>query len=369
MATVDMHFHVGLLGEEWPHLGGISERMQREAAFKVFLLYAGLDKHVTDAKLKEAALATIAETKVDQVVCLALAPYHDPNGREQRERSHMWVANEYIRTLRDELEEKILFGASIHPYDPDFTECVREVVDQGAVLLKWLPSAQGINLADDRVRNALALLATAGPRGTPLPVLLHTGPEHAVLPVRKKHRSFDYLRWTFLDRVRNVFTRFHVPNVTRIRQNLEHALDHGAVIIFAHCGLPYFGTGPLGPLYEHSDFKAVKRLLRAYPATGEKGGRCYADVSACCTPFRKTFFDDIKALPEDCLLFGSDFPTPVFELHADLAEAVRDFKAILRGDLERIIVPQGNLVDVNRDVLAHFFGEHPLFTNFSRQLL
>ena len=69
------------------------------------------------------------------------------------------------------------------------------------------------------------------------------------------------------------------------------------------------------------------------------------------------------------MLFGSDFPTPVFELSADLAEAWRDFKAMLNGDIWRFIVPQGNPIDVNARELGHAFPGHPMFTNFDRYLL
>jgi hypothetical protein len=34
-----------------------------------------------------------------------------------------------------------------------------------------------------------------------------------------------------------------------------------------------------------------------------------------------------------------------------------------KGKLERIVVPQDNLLDVNRRELKHAFGEHPMFRN------
>ena len=89
---------------------------------------------------------------------------------------------------------------------------------------------------------------------------------------------------------------------------------------------------------------------------------------ACATPFRKQSFPKLSKLPQDSLLYGSDFPTPVFELSADLKEAWRDFKAILKGDLSRIIIPQDNLLDLNYRELSTAFPGHPMFTNF-RQLL
>jgi hypothetical protein len=116
---------------------------------------------------------------------------------------------------------------------------------------------------------------------------------------------------------------------------------------------------------EHSDLDQVTRYLRDFPADGSAGGRCYADVSACATPFRKSYFDTLKGLPERSLLFGSDYPTPVFELSADTGEMIEDLRAIMAGDLTRIVIPEDNLLDVNYRELQHYFPDHPMFTNFS----
>jgi hypothetical protein len=45
-----------------------------------------------------------------------------------------------------------------------------------------------------------------------------------------------------------------------------------------------------------------------------------------------------------------------------------DFRAVLAGHLDRVVVPQDNLIDVNYRELQHFFPGHPLFTNFSTLL-
>ena len=142
-------------------------------------------------------------------------------------------------------------------------------------------------------------------------------------------------------------------------------LNEGAVIIFAHTGLPYFSTNKI---LEHSEFDAVKEYLQKYSLHSSVKGKCYADLSATVTPVRKAFFNKIKSLPEDYLLFGSDFPTPVFELSADIKENIEDLKAIIKGHFERIIVPQDNLLDVNFRELNHYFPGHKMFTNFANFL-
>jgi hypothetical protein len=278
----------------------------------------------------------------------------------------MWVSNEYILELQRSIGDKVLFGASVHPYDPNFEARVDECVEKGAVLLKWLPSAQQFDLADPRVRDALTYLATARD-GAPLPLLLHSGVEYAIESSDRRTSSYDYLSWTWWDRLRNSLRgsqKWYRPDTRSIAENLRAGLGDGAVIIFAHCGLPYYAPNRLGQIFEHSEFKTVSRYLREFPADAPQGGRCYADVSACVTPFRRTYFKDISKLPPQSLLFGSDFPTPVFELSADLEEVSEDFRAVLEGHWERAFVPEDNLLDVNYGELKHFFKGHPMFTNF-----
>ena len=374
--VIDMHVHVGLRGDTLGQWGHFSDWYMRQPVFAVFLLYSGLRKdQLTDAKIRAATERTIAEAEVDHVVCLALDPAYDKAGRRLERECHMWVANEYIVELRRRLGPKVLFGASVHPYDPDFRRRVRDVVDQGAVLLKWLPSAQHINLADPRVKDALAFLATAGHGGKPLPLLLHVGAEYAIPPIDPKAKSYDFLSWSRLEDWWNrLANHWYRPDVATVRENLRSGLDAGATIIFAHCGLPYFASGPLGFL-EHNDFPVVAQLVAEYRASGDghqpsgkKVGRAFADVSSFCTPLRKAWFPDVKRLPPGSLLAGSDFPVPVFELSADADERKRDLKAaVLEGKVERLVVPQGNLLDVNlRELRAHFGFYHPMFTNFWR---
>ncbi len=369
--VVDMHCHVGLLGDEHPQWGRMSEWYTQQVVYQVFLHYGHLDADdVSDRTLREATEKAIGESKLDHVVCLALDPVYDRQGQRREDLSHMWVDNEYVLDLRSTLGEKVLLGASVHPYDPNFQNRVREYVDKGAVLVKWLPSAQQIDLGDERVREGLTFLATACD-GAPLPLLLHLGPEYAVPSSDPRTSSYDSLSWTWWDEFVNSLRgaeKWYRPRTKETQANIRAGLAQGVVIIFAHCGLPYYAPDWLKRSFEHSEFKTISRYLREYPADAAQGGRCYADLSACVTPFRRSYFDDIRKLPPQSLLFGSDFPTPVFELSADLGEMLDDFGAVLRGHLGRIVIPEDNLLDVNRRELEYFFGDHPLFTNFSALL-
>jgi hypothetical protein len=366
---VDVHVHVGVLGDDpaYKAYGAISKWMRNQPVYQIMLLYARVEpEEASDRKFEEAVLRTVTRSSMDQVVCLALDPVFDSKGERRPERSNMWVANEYVTHLQKSTP-KILFGASVHPYDPAFTTRVKQYVDQGAVLLKWLPSAQQINLADERVASALKFLARAGAGGKALPLLLHVGSEYAIMTTDPRTTSYDFLSWGRWDRfgnwLRKKSQRWHVPNVKQVLANLRAGLDAGSTIILAHCGLPYFAPR-FTKFLEHSDLDAVKMLLEETIAQPNRLGKCYADVSACLTPFRKGYFKGIKKLPDSLLLAGSDFPVPVFELSADIDENLGDFEAMItRGELDRILVPQDNLLDVNWHELKHAFGEHAMFSN------
>jgi hypothetical protein len=364
---IDVHVHVGLLGNRWPQWGRLSEWFRQQTTYKIFLLFAGIKTdQASDTTLHEAVVKTINNSSMDNVVCLALDPVYDNSGKRCEGASNFWIDNEYIIQRLQKDASKVLFGASVHPYDPNFKNRVNHCIEHGAVLLKWVPSAQQINLADNRVGNAMEYLAKAKD-GKPLPLLLHVGPEYAIPTTDERTFTYDFMSWSWIERTRNWFRfskRWHTPQIKEIEKNIRKALDAGVIINFAHCGLPYFTYG-LFSFLEHSDFPVVKRYLEQnnknlYP------GKCYADISAFSTPFRCEYFKDVAMLPADYVLFGSDFPTPVFEIYADMKEKKRDLKAILEGHLERAIVPQDNLLDVNYQQLRQAFPGHPLFTNFSK---
>jgi predicted TIM-barrel fold metal-dependent hydrolase len=372
---VDMDLHVAVRGDTHPELGWMADEFRNTwPVYDIMLLYLHIKRDEdTDKAFRDKVIEIVTGAeKVGRVVCVAQDHVYDEQGIGLPKQSYYWVHNDFVRDLSKDplLQGKVLYGASVHPYRDDFEAEVQRCVADGAVLLKWLPSAQQFTLEHEKVRKALEFLATAK-QGKPLPVLLHVGYEGANPASNEYTKSYDYLSWSFWDGVRN-FWRFgkkkwHTPNIPEVRRTLDEGIEAGAVIIFAHVGLPYFIAR--SDFFEHSEFPVVREYLER-TAQGKTGkGRCYADLSACATPFRRAYFADLAKLPPDLLLFGSDAPTPVFELSADLDEAWDDFKAILNGKLEQIVIPEDNLLDVNYRELAHYFPNHPMFTNFAKQLL
>jgi len=367
---IDAHMHIGLVGDRWPQWGKFSDEYRKSTVFKSFLTFVQVSAHeVRDETLHERTVKTIGESQVDQVVCLALDPIYDSAGKRREDLSHMWVANEYITDmLRPALPDRVLLGASVHPYDLEFESRTRDMVAAGAVLMKWLPSAQEFSIADHRVGEAMKFLATAK-GGKPLPLLLHVGGEYAIPPHDDKNKSNDFLSWSFADGFWN-WLRFgkawYTPDIKGIHYNIRSALEAGATIIFAHCGAPYFSGGIARGLLEHSDFDVVASYVNR-SAQGEFPGRCYADISAFVIPMRVPYHDRVKKLPPERVIMGSDFPTPVLELSAGPDEWWKDLKAIItKGEYHRFIVPDGNLLDVNVRELKRIFSDHAMFTNFNK---
>lgn len=395
---IDTHVHVGVLGPTDPppvplpgappfaepqgDRGAISAAMRHQVPFKIFLFYNRIPPdQVTDALLRKRSLEVIRQSSMDYVVCLALDAVYTPDGTRRADLSAMWVSNEYVVDLARDFaaalpppeqgRRGILLGASVHPYAPNFEARVRWCVDQGAVLLKWLPSAQQIDLAHERVGKALEFLATAR-NGKPLPALIHVGAEYAIVTTDPRTTSYDFLSWGWWDRFWNRFRskaeRWATPDLAGVERNLARAMQAGGCVILAHCGLPYFAPNFFKRWLEHSDLAPVRRFLELYRGSDGIRGKCFADVSAIVTPFRKSYFDDIGKLPPESLLAASDFPVPVFELSADLEENLEDLRAVLAGDFGRIIVPEDNLLDVNWRELQHAFPGHPMFDNGAQLL-
>ena len=116
---------------------------------------------------------------------------------------------------------KILFGASVHPYRHDALAELERLIESGACLVKWLPSAQNIQPDHPRCFPFYDLLAKHK-----VPLLSHTGGEHTL-------KAF--------------------PDSLSDPRRLVPALDRGVTVIAAHCGTSLF-------LHEKSYFRVWQEM-------------------------------------------------------------------------------------------------------------
>jgi len=138
---------------------------------------------------------------VDRVVVLALDQYHTADGevrgpcrRGVRFGTDLYVSNTYVRQLWLRHPRRLLFGASIHPYrrwgKATATDMLEEVAAAGAVLIKWLPLAQNIDMGHPLT---MAFLRRAGEIG--MPMLIHCGDEKALGNMHPEYADPTALLW------------------------------------------------------------------------------------------------------------------------------------------------------------------------------
>ncbi|MEQ1519402.1 MAG: amidohydrolase, partial [Usitatibacteraceae bacterium] len=311
----DCHAHLLGLGESG---GGawVTPKMQSARNLRLYAQYRFyLNAACVDPELKNvdrdylARLnSLLAEFPIGfRAMVMAFDRTHDVAGKPQPERSAFYLPNAYARGISADQSTRISWVASIHPYREDAAEAVAEVVAQGALAVKWLPPAMGIDPASplcNRFYDAMAKFD--------LPLITHGGEEKAV---EGAHRP-DY------------------GNVLKLRRPLER----GVRVVVAHCASlgrdVDLDKGADGPNVEC--FQLFERLM----AMREFEGRLFGDVSAVPQNNRFTYLPRILQHPEWAgrLLNGSDYPLPgVFPLFSVNALVERDWLNVEVGEhLKRI---------------------------------
>ena len=267
---IDVHMH--LAGTGCCHSGcWMSPSFRRRHTFQALRLLHGISNRTlattADRDWADRLARTVRQSTVEQGVALGFDGVYDPTGgRFDTGRSQLIVPPSWVFQICRERPE-LLPGPSINPYREDALTLLAYCIDQGAVLIKWLPAAQGIDPLDARIADFYRLLAASG-----IPLLIHMGGE----------RTF-----------RTVTDEFN--HVSR----LKRPLDAGIKVICAHTATRVLGTG------EPDQTADLKALLTAYP-------NLYVDNSGLCNPSR---FSHLPGLARDeqitgRTLYGSDFPVP-----------------------------------------------------------
>ena len=326
---IDIHVHFGVPANNqndcyW------SEKFEQQLAYLFLKLsWCALFKKLTAQDIEKILIGAVTKAKkVDKCVLLAMDKVYDLNGnikQPERETTHLYVPNSYIIGLKEKYTQ-ILFGASVHPYRPDWKQELEYCLQNGARLCKWIPSSQQIDLTNEKCIPVYEFLASHN-----LPLLVHSGPEYTI-PTSDDH-----------------YIEMNNPKYLRT------ALDMGVTVIVAHCALPYFGE---------LDSKYLDDLDEFYKLIEEsktKNWKLYADVSALAEPFRNEYVPEIKQrIPYDRLLFASDYPLPASEL------SYKKSKNIFRWlKLASRIFSIKNPIDKNYFVIKKMGFDKTIFTNAS----
>lgn len=244
---------------------------------------------------------------------LAFDQRYDRQGQPDRAGSDFFVPNDWALWAQERHPEQLIAAASIHPLRSDAIKELRRVAAAGVRIVKWLPSAQGIELRDKRL---LPFYAEAGRLGVWL--LIHTGTEGAVGKISQNHLNNPLL--------------------------VRAALDAGARVIVGHCaagGLARDLDDPNLPLVP-----AVELCLRLFDERGGEG-RLLGDISTICNVNHfSVALPAILSRPDlhGMLVNGSDWPLPAVG------------PLIMLWPLERA----GFLDRGDREVLQALFESNPL---------
>lgn len=210
---------------------------------------------------------------------LAFDYSYNEQGERIEEYSAFHTPNAYAAKVSRENPQYFGWLASIHPYRKDAVEALTQAVKEGALGVKWLPPAMGINPSSplcDKFYEALAKFD--------LPLLCHGGDEHAVAGMQRQDYGNPLL--------------------------LRRALDHGVRVVVAHCA----SSGSSIDLDKGENAQPVLNI--------DLFGRLMDEPR-----YQSTLFGDISAMPQinrvavldkvllrsdwhSRLLYASDYPLP-----------------------------------------------------------
>jgi predicted TIM-barrel fold metal-dependent hydrolase len=306
---VDLHVHTAGLG--YGDSGAfINQAMRESYKFPVYLWAMGVTHDELevqgDALVIDRLAAMLRESQhVQSAVVLAMDGVINENGNLDRERTQIYVPNEFVAS-RTALHDNLEFGASINPARPDAITRLRTAHANGARLVKWIPNIMLIDPADPAHSAFYREMAALD-----LPLLSHTGQE----------RSFAGADDSLGDPVR-----------------LKLPLELGVTVIAAHLA----STGDNEGM---SNYRRILSMFSQYP-------KLYTEISSLTQINKLNYLSDALGQPGvvDRMLYGTDWPLQFFPLVSPLYH----LNHIGIGDA-RSVAHLGNIWD--RDVaLKEFLG-------------
>jgi len=244
--------------------------------FRFFLWKLGVNLNRPDlanaAYLQRLRAELVRSEKVKRAVVLGMDGVYDDKGRLDLARTDFLVSNRYVLRVTRDHPNHLLPGVSVNPQRRDAIDELEWCVEQGAVLVKVLPNTQSFDPANGRYIPYYRALARLR-----IPLLSHVGFE---------------------------FSLMGHDQTAGDPKRLRVALDEGVCVIAAH-------ACSFGLMFPEPYFKIFQQLAREYP-------NFYADTSALTLPNRVRTLFLLRKHPElhDRLIFGTDYPLPVFSYPA-----------------------------------------------------
>ena len=270
---VDAHVHTAGIGAG--HSGAFISRELRESyKFGVYLDAFGVTLEEVEREGDQIVIRRLADrikasARVSRAVVLALDGLMDAGGLLDRERTQIYVPNDFV-AREVQKYETLLFGASVNPYRSDALLRLDRVKAAGAVLIKWIPGIMDIDPADKSLVPFYRRMRELG-----LPLLTHAGQE----------RSFG-----------------ESDDALGDPRRLALPLKLGVTVIAAH-------IASTGDIDGKDNFDHLLPMFGKYP-------NLYADISSLTQINKRGYLFTALAQPalHGRLLYGSDWPLQFFPL-------------------------------------------------------
>lgn len=264
---VDMHCHVAGIGA-----GGsgcfVSRELRNSWKLAIYLRSFGVTERelmeTGDRLVPDRISQMLTESKyVSKAVVLALDGVIGKDGLLDTDRTQVYVPDEFVAEAAAR-HSNLYFGASVNPYRKDAIERLERAKENGAVLMKWIPSIMGVDPSDAQLKPFYEKLAASG-----LPLLSHAG----------KERSFAASADEYCD-----------------PEKLRLPLSLGVNVIAAH-------IASTGAYCNESSTERLARMMSEYP-------NLYSDISSLTQLNKRFYMQKALTRPEfyGRLMYGSDFP-------------------------------------------------------------
>lgn len=249
----------------------VSPHFSKRYTFRLLKLLYGISNEqmqtTVDVDWAQMLSSLVQATEIDYAVALGFdGCYDEVDGAHLEHKSQMIVPPEWVFAVCRR-HKNLLPGPSINPHRRDAMSRLEYCVENGAVLIKWLPASQGIDPTSNKLGDFYKLLAE-----TQIPLLVHMGGERTFATIRPEANDVNAL----------------IP-----------ALEAGCTVICAHSATRILAAN------EPDQLPRLRELLAQYP-------RLWLDNSGLCNPGR---FPHVPRLAKDeqftsRTLYGSDWPVP-----------------------------------------------------------
>lgn len=266
-SVIDIHCHVAGTGAG-DSGNFLSESIRNSFKYSIYLrAFQTTEKEIEERgdQIVVQKISKLIENSqfVRAGVLLALDGVMDAAGQLDREKTEVYINNEFVRRESDKYPN-LYYGASINPYRKHSIQLLEKAKKDGAVLIKWLPAIQKFDPADPVLIPFYQKMTELN-----LPLLSHTGNE----------RSFTHSRDELGDPAR-----------------LRLPLTLGVTVIAAHVATTGKNRG-------EDNVERLAKLMVEFP-------HLYSEISTLTQINKKKYLRKIikDKRFQNKLLYGSDYP-------------------------------------------------------------